>query len=74
MRRLFLSFGGAGYLKPASGTWGSLAALPAGWLLTVVGGPLLLVAAPVAAYFGGVAAARAEMEETCRSRFSGPAC
>lgn len=64
MRRLFLSFGGAGYLKPASGTWGSLAALPAGWLLTIVGGPLLLVAATVAAYFGGVAAARTEMDET----------
>lgn len=64
MRRLFLSFGGAGYLKPAPGTWGSLAALPVGWLLSVSGGPFLLIAAAVAAYFGGVAATRAEMDET----------
>lgn len=64
MRRLFLSFGGAGYLTPASGTWGSLAALPVGWFLDVIGGPLLLAAAAALAYFGGVAATRAEMAET----------
>ena len=29
---------GVGYLKPASGTWGSLAALPLFWVLYTVGG------------------------------------
>ena len=62
MRRLFLSFGGAGYLKPAPGTWGSLAALPVGWFLVLIGGPFLLVAAAAAAYFGGVSATKAETE------------
>ncbi|KIC48699.1 phosphatidylglycerophosphatase A [Tateyamaria sp. ANG-S1] len=39
-----------GYLRPAPGTWGSLAALPAAWVLHVAGGfPLLALAA--AAYF-----------------------
>lgn len=32
-----------GHLRPAPGTWGSLAALPAGWLLHVVGGTVLLL-------------------------------
>ncbi len=35
---------GAGYLKPAPGTWGSLAALPLAWLLHRSGGfPMLLM-------------------------------
>ncbi|MEX0339466.1 MAG: phosphatidylglycerophosphatase A [Arenibacterium sp.] len=41
---------GVGYLKPAPGTWGSLAALPITYLLHLAGGfPLLLLA--VAAIF-----------------------
>lgn len=64
MRRMFLSFFGAGYLQPAPGTWGSLAALPAAWVLMVIGGPLFFVAAGVIAYFGGVAAVRAETESS----------
>jgi phosphatidylglycerophosphatase A len=43
MRRLILSFFGAGFLRPAPGTWGSLAALPAAYLLHAAGGPGLLV-------------------------------
>jgi len=40
---------GVGYLKPAPGTWGSLVALPWGWLLHVIGGfPLLLLGVVVA--------------------------
>ncbi len=31
-----------GHLRPAPGTWGSLAALPAGWALHMLGGPVLL--------------------------------
>ena len=64
MRRLFLSFFGTGFLKPAPGTWGSLAAIPAAWPLVTIGGPFLLFAAAIAAYAGGVAATRAEAEAT----------
>ena len=43
-----------GYLKPAPGTWGSLAALPLGYLIFVIGGvPLFALAIPLA-YFAGV--------------------
>ncbi|WP_299959133.1 phosphatidylglycerophosphatase A [uncultured Roseobacter sp.] len=35
---------GVGYIRPAPGTWGSLVALPWGWLLHVLGGfPFLLL-------------------------------
>ena len=64
MRRALLSFLGAGFLRPAPGTWGSLAALPAAWLLNLIGGPILLARAAIAAYFAGVAATRAETEAT----------
>lgn len=39
---LIATFGMVGHLRPAPGTWGSLAALPAAWLLHVLGGPILL--------------------------------
>lgn len=43
--RLIATAGGVGYLRPAPGTWGSLAALPLAWLFHVIGGfPLLLIA------------------------------
>ncbi|NNE89882.1 MAG: phosphatidylglycerophosphatase A [Silicimonas sp.] len=60
MRRVLLSFFGAGFLRPAPGTWGSLAALPAAWVLHVIGGPWLLLLASVALYFGGVKATAIE--------------
>ena len=44
---------GVGYIRPASGTWGSLVALPWGWLLHVVGGFPLLMIGTLAAFFGG---------------------
>ncbi|UWR09704.1 phosphatidylglycerophosphatase A [Sulfitobacter mediterraneus] len=44
LAKLIGTFMGVGYIRPAPGTWGSLAALPYGWLLHVIGGlPLLLV-------------------------------
>ena len=55
-----LSFFGAGYLRPASGTWGSLAALPAAFVLHILGGPFLLAIAAVALYFAGVKATEIE--------------
>ena len=40
--------GGVGYLRPASGTWGSAVALPLAWLLYVFGGAwAVLVALPL---------------------------
>jgi phosphatidylglycerophosphatase A len=44
---------GVGYIRPASGTWGSLVALPWGWLLHVLGGFPLLVIGTLIAFFGG---------------------
>lgn len=62
MRQIFLSFLGIGYLKPAPGTWGSLAAVPAGILLIIIGGPMLLIATAFVIYFSGVSAVRMEAE------------
>ena len=39
---LIATFFLVGHLRPAPGTWGSLAALPCAWGLHLVGGPLLL--------------------------------
>lgn len=61
--RLIATFGGVGLLPGPAGTWGSLAALPTGYLLHRAGGfPLLLVAAAVA-YALGVWATRVETFE-----------
>jgi phosphatidylglycerophosphatase A len=38
MTRLIATFGGVGDLRPAPGTWGSLAALPFAWALHALGG------------------------------------
>ncbi len=46
MTRLIATFGYVGLLRPGPGTWGSLAALPAGYALHWLGGfPLLALAA-----------------------------
>ena len=45
---------GVGYLRPASGTWASLVALPFAWLILWKLGPVALVAASVVAYAIGV--------------------
>jgi phosphatidylglycerophosphatase A len=52
---------GIGYLRPAAGTWGSLAALPLAFGLMWLGGPWLLVAGIVAVTGLGFVAARAEI-------------
>jgi phosphatidylglycerophosphatase A len=64
MRRMFLSFFGAGYLRPAPGTWGSLAALPAAWVFHSLGGMWLLLIATIVVYTVGVAAVRVEIENS----------
>ena len=45
MIRWIVTCGGVGLLKPAPGTWGSLAALPAAWVILTLGGPWALVVA-----------------------------
>ena len=64
MRRMLLSFFGSGYLRPASGTWGSLAALPAAWVLHALGGPLLLAIAAIMLFFAGVQATKIETAQS----------
>ncbi|WP_299983056.1 phosphatidylglycerophosphatase A [uncultured Ruegeria sp.] len=49
---------GVGHLRPAPGTWGSLAALPLAWVLHTLGGFPLLVIATFAVFFGGLWATR----------------
>ena len=44
---------GVGYMRPASGTWGSAVALPWAWLIHVIGGFPLLAVGIVAAFFKG---------------------
>ena len=50
LTRMIATFGGVGNLRPAPGTWGSLAALPVAWGLHVLGGFWLLLMATVAAF------------------------
>lgn len=45
---------GVGYLRPAPGTWGSLAALPLAFGLHILGGFPLLAIGTVAVFFGGL--------------------
>ncbi|MGV6848266.1 MAG: phosphatidylglycerophosphatase A family protein [Marinibacterium sp.] len=53
LARAVATVGGVGYLRPAPGTWGSLAALPLAWILHVLGGFPLLALAIAAAYAAG---------------------
>lgn len=52
------SLGGVGYLRPAPGTWGSLAALPLAYGIQVLGGFWLLLVLTVAAFLIGWYATR----------------
>jgi len=54
LAELIGTVGGIGHLRPAPGTWGSLAALPMAWALHVIGGPLLLAAAIVIGFISGL--------------------
>lgn len=48
MSRFIATFFGVGQLRPAPGTWGSLAALPLFWAIHVLGGPVATAMAIVA--------------------------
>lgn len=53
MIRAIATFGYVGHLKPASGTWGSAAALPVGFLIHGLGGfPALAIATALAFLLG----------------------
>ena len=53
LARIIATVLGVGYIRPAPGTWGSLVALPWGWLLHVLGGFPLLVLAIVIGFAKG---------------------
>jgi phosphatidylglycerophosphatase A len=53
MTHLIATFFYTGHLRPAPGTWGSLAALPAAWVIYVLIGPWGLVIGVIASYFVG---------------------
>ncbi len=54
MIRIITTFFGAGLLPKAPGTWGSLAALPFGWVLHGLGGPVLLTIGIIAVFALGI--------------------
>jgi len=60
MTQLIATFFYVGHLRPAPGTWGSLAALPAGWAIYVMAGPVGLCVAVLLAYALGVWATAVE--------------
>jgi len=53
MTRLIATVLGLGHLRPAPGTWASLAALPAAWGLHVLGGPVALALGAVLTFAAG---------------------
>ena len=54
MTHLIATFFYVGHIRPAPGTWGSLAALPAGWAIYALFGPWGLIAGIVLSYGLGV--------------------
>jgi phosphatidylglycerophosphatase A len=64
---LVASFFGAGYLPKAPGTWGSLAALPIAWLITMAGGNAALAIAALLVFIIGVIASNAATDDTRES-------
>ncbi|MEL6643664.1 MAG: phosphatidylglycerophosphatase A [Pseudomonadota bacterium] len=64
MSTLIASFFYVGYLRPASGTWGSLAALPVGYVLHGLGGFTLLAIATIAVFAIGTWATTQHMAAT----------
>ena len=59
MNNLIATFFNIGYMRPAPGTWGSLAALPVAYVIVTFTGALGLLVASIIAYFIGLQATRA---------------
>jgi phosphatidylglycerophosphatase A len=51
--KLIVTVGYVGFVKPAPGTWGSLAAIPLAWLVWLIGGWPLLALGVAAAFLKG---------------------
>ncbi len=66
MTRLIISWFGAGYLRPAPGTWGSAAAIPFAWLIHWASGFPGLALATAAVFLIGWRATFLYMKETGR--------
>lgn len=64
LARAIATFGYVGHVRPAPGTWGSLAAVLAAWPLHLIGGPLLLLGATLLAFGLGLWASRDYMAAT----------
>ncbi|SLN60201.1 phosphatidylglycerophosphatase A family protein [Roseisalinus antarcticus] len=64
MSHLIATFFYVGHLKPAPGTWGSLAALPLALVLSLLGGPFLVLLAVVLAFGAGLWATREETRDS----------
>jgi len=60
MSKLIATFFYVGHMRPAPGTWGSLAALPFAWLIITYSGLYGLIFASILAYFLGHLATKAE--------------
>jgi phosphatidylglycerophosphatase A len=60
LSHLVATFLHVGHLRPAPGTWGSLAALPVAWALHMAGGPALLALGVLVAFTSGWWATRME--------------
>jgi phosphatidylglycerophosphatase A len=60
MTHLIATFFYVGHMRPAPGTWGSLAALPFAWLIYILTGPWGLVIGVVISYVLGVWATEVE--------------
>jgi phosphatidylglycerophosphatase A len=54
MSKLIATFFYVGYLRPASGTWGSAAAIPVAYGIHLLGGPIALGLATTIAFFSGL--------------------
>lgn len=62
MMKLVATFFGVGYLRPAPGTWGSLAALPVAYLILSATNAWMLLNLTVFLFISGVIATRAVTE------------
>ena len=61
MTRLIATFLYVGLLRPAPGTWGSLAAIPAAWALHWLSGPIGLAMATIGVFAAGLWATEQEL-------------
>ncbi len=64
LARFIATFGFSGLIRPAPGTWGTIAAVPVGWLLITWWGTTGLVIGILAAFFVGWLAAHYYMSRS----------